>query len=731
MNPFKIFRRRKNNVQSLANVDELIGWHATGINTLEYYRDNQYENGYGSISKIVNTFMDIKPYTVNEKGDRVESNLQTRLYHPNRDMSSSDFREALAVMSLIHDRVFILCWRNEAGEAKPGGVITAQNLAGFTFLENPIVTIINGKKLYTYKGSSYTEDEVIELKDINPYNLHKGFSPAKAASKWASIDDYIAAYQTGFFKNGAIPAGQFIITASTPQEFNDEVDKLEAKHKGAGKNNNIVYVHRPMDREGKPSSAKIEWIPFNVQNKDLSLEALFEQVNKKIDSTYGVPAEIRGILSNSNYASVTVAERIFIKYVVKPFTQKVYTRFTHQLNRITGGMGIAISFELEVPGLADEEKVEEETKKIRDERVQFYLERGYTLTSIKNYLETDDITALELTAPVKEEANDDVDMGDEVDGAPDVPDGAGDGTELYAKFAKVRPIVRAESANPDVDQQLIPYEQQISDLLNTQINKQAARMASTVQDAVEEATEEENDDLTNAILAILMSLMIMRGNAVYNESLRNALNQGFDVTGTTKYSAPMPEEMEKQLKEFVKGFNDDTANEISTTVASAVAAGVSAVAIRAMLQNFASTQGYRVNRFAQNEAWTANQTAKLGALEQITDELNQKQTIVGFKTWLIQPGACPICTPYNGEKVEIASFFSNGLKMPPLHVQCRCDMQESWEKQTVQDVVEKNLHCKDCDRFLGTTTQDTYTDKIKCANSKCKALEIPIIKESE
>jgi phage portal protein BeeE len=413
------------------DVNDIVGWHTTGINTLDYYRDNQYENGYGSISKIVNAFMDVLPYVVDENGDRVEkSNVLNRLYHPNQDMSSLDFRQALGVMSLVHDRVFILVWRLEGGISKPGGQITPQNLAGFTFLENPVVTLVNNKKIYTYMGATYTEDEVIELKDINPYNIHKGFSPAKAAAKWATIDDYIAAYQTGFFKNGAVPAGQFIITASTTQEFDDEVDKLQAKHRGAGKNNNIIYVHRPTDREGKPSNAKIEWVPFNVQNKDLSLQAIFDQANKKIDSVYGVPAEIRGILSNSNYASVNVAEKIFIKYVVKPFTKKIWTRFTHQLNRITGGLGVAISFKLEVPGVVDEEKIEEETAKIRDERVQLYLERGYTLTSIKSYLETGDLTELESNTPAEDEDNADVDEGDEVEDAPDAADGSGDGRAL-------------------------------------------------------------------------------------------------------------------------------------------------------------------------------------------------------------------------------------------------------------------------------------------------------------
>src|SRR5690606_30000075 len=44
--------------------------------------------------------------------------------------------------------------------------------------------------------------------------------------------------------------------------------------------------------------------------------------------------------------------------------------------------------------------------------------------------------------------------------------------------------------------------------------------------------------------------------------------------------------------------------------------------------------------------------------------------------------------------------------------------------------VEKELHCSACDRFLGTTTQASYQDKIKCSNSKCKALEVPTVKEA-
>lgn len=732
MNPIKNFlnnRKVKNlttdQLQKLQN--DLVGWHTTGFNTLDFYKDNQYENGYGSIIKIVNTFSDVMPYTVDENGEKVSSNLHNRLYHPNGDMSSMDFREALAVMSLVHDRVFILVWRLEGGEAKPGGEITPDNLAGFTFLEDPIITLVDNKKIYTYRGATYTEDEVIELKDINPYNLHKGYSPAQAASKWATIDDYIAAYQTGFFKNGAVPAGQFIITAKTPEEFNDEVDKLEAKHKGAGKNNNIVYVHRPTDRDGKPSNAKIEWVPFNVTNKDLNMDALFEQANKKIDSVYGVPAEIRGILSNSNYASVNVAEKIFIKYVVKPFTKKVWTRFTHQLNRITGGLGVAISFELEVPGLVDEELITEQTKKHKDERVQLYLERGYTLISIKAYLDTDDLTMLEMANPIVEDDNADVDGGDEVEDSPDSADGTGDGrgvsnqveSELHCskcdrflgktKKSKYEdklkcsntkckalevPIIKqgeAISTNPkaqennspeSVEAELVPFEEQIEELLQNQIDIQVDRAVTSISDQVEEATDDENEELTEEILAILLAVNTLRGRETYDQALLDANNEGLDTSETSSYDAGLTEEDREWERGSVEGFNNDTASEVSEIIAAGIAVGLINSEIRRQLEDYKSGQGPRKNRYAKNESWRASELAGIRAMKQLNTELNIIQLVSTYKTWNIQVGACPICEPYADNTVRIDENFSGGIEAPPLHVNCRCILSYSITKQS-------------------------------------------------
>jgi len=406
-----------------------LGWNKIAMgSTYGEFKSNDYENAYPSITKITNKFMKIRPYAVNADGEKVSTTpaVINALYHPNKLNSSVEFREALSLMYLVHPKTHILVWRKEGGKIVPGGKITANNIAGFSFMEGVACVTVDGKTTYTIttqRGSAtYTDDEVITLRGLNPYRINTGgFSPTQAACKWTTIDDYIAQYQKGFFRNGAVPSGEFIITAATAKEFNDMVDKMQEKHRGADNNNNIIYTHRPIDKAtNKPAQAQVEWVPYSVSNRELSLKDLFDQANKKIDSSYGVPASIRGVGENNNYATARTDQQNFMENVVDPIALKIWTGFTHELNRITGGLGVAISYDIVIPQLADEEYVIEQRDQIRDERVQAWLDKGYSITSIKAYMDSGDLEDLEV-AEVTEVTEDDpdVDEGNEVSKSPD------------------------------------------------------------------------------------------------------------------------------------------------------------------------------------------------------------------------------------------------------------------------------------------------------------------------
>lgn len=156
----------------------------------------------------------------------------------------------------------------------------------------------------------------------------------------------------------------------------------------------------------------------------MSLETIFKQVNDKIDSTFGVPASIRGVNDNNTYASVKVDERIFVRWTLRPFATKIWTRFTHELNRITGGLGVAITFDIEIPSIADEEKIEAERKNVEADVIIKMLDRGYSLDSIVDAFEFSNAYKL-LEKGADDEAtieNDkpDVDTGDEVEDSPEL-----------------------------------------------------------------------------------------------------------------------------------------------------------------------------------------------------------------------------------------------------------------------------------------------------------------------
>ena len=336
-------------------------------------RNGSYDNTYPNIARIAEAIAEINPIAINSRGEEINPapRLLQILARPNREMSGTDFMETLATMLLVHPKVYLLVWHRNGTELATGANL--DNFAGLTFMENVAESVVDGVSTYRMGGKTYSEQEVVTLSlAVNPYRINDGYSPSIASKKWATTDDFIAEYHNAQFRNGAVPAGQFTITAPSVAIYNDIVDRMQEQFRGARKAGNIMYVHRPTSSiDGKPESAAIEWTPFAQTNKELTLEAVYNQANHKIDTIFGVPEEIKGHLSNSNYASAEVADYVFARRVVYPKLVKIYSRLTHEFNRIFGGMGFALSFNYELPMLTD-------TRKLQAEALKTMIEAGFT-----------------------------------------------------------------------------------------------------------------------------------------------------------------------------------------------------------------------------------------------------------------------------------------------------------------------------------------------------------------
>lgn len=391
----------------------------------DHFKSDEYASHYPNVRPITNELMSIVPHAIDKNGKPVKHPALDALFHPNKRDSLPMFMEKLGVSVLALDYTYLLVWRREGKEAKPGGEFGTggSNIAGFTFLECPGVEYRDGRIYYKMGAQEFTEDEVIAIPGgAKPGNLYAGYSPAMAAAKWATLDGYIADFQNGFFENNAIPAGVFKVAAPTVKEYVDMVDQLKERHHGAGNNNNVSYTHVPIDDQGKQAPAQVEWIPFAQSNKDIDFEPLLQHVDNRLSESYGVSSIIKGVDRAAKYSNAEVSENGFIKRAVKPLALRIYSQITHELNRMTGGLGVSITFKLEVPAISDAELVKAKTKREEVAMIKEFIDMGYSLDSAVDALQVSQsykLLKLGSGQAVIENDKPDVDEGNEVNRSPD------------------------------------------------------------------------------------------------------------------------------------------------------------------------------------------------------------------------------------------------------------------------------------------------------------------------
>jgi len=638
-------------------------------------KNGSYDNTYPSISRIADAIAEVEPIAIDASGKEVKhAHLLEVLNHPNKEMCSTDFMEALAVMLLVHPKVHLLVWRKGAnGELEAGGNITEQNIAGLTFMEDVSERIVGGKSEYGINGKVFTEDEVISLSlAVNPYHLADGYSPSVASKKWATTDDYIAEYHNAQFRNNARPAGMLTIVADSAEEFNEAVDTIEAKFRGASNAGNTIYNMRPSQTlEGKPAPAKIEWTPFAQTNKDLTLEPVYNQANRKLESVFGVPEEVRGHLQNSNYASAEVADYIFSRRVIYPMLVKIYSKLTHELNRVTGGMGYALSFHYEVPMLTD-------TRKLQAEALKTMIDAGFTVES--------SVEALRLPESYKglqkEQKASKTDTADKselmtITKSLDIEEPEEPPTFTRQKEDLVSPNLLV--AYDHITRSIITHiADEVSALIEANaednLEKQLDALEASLLRAFENDTKIQKD-----IQSIQTELDGLRQTHQTAQEVVLTEQLGVDVSYTST-------EIKTRVAEIVAGDLQDSYKAMTHNLLNATALIIynqepdDTDGIYEELERLAERQHWRAVRFGFTE-----QQLVIGFVAQAMWEWAQKEyNFKGYKTWHISPlspAPCEECIKTNGEQARITEKFSNGVMYPPLHPNCYCYLTYSVERK--------------------------------------------------
>nr|UVX77884.1 MAG: portal protein [Bacteriophage sp.] len=365
-------------------------WQPLGGNIIPMH--DTYGTIFPYVSAIAQRFSTIIPYAVTTDGRKLEPApaALTALYAPNDTYSCLEFLKLIASSILTQSHIDILIWTTEG----PGGNITPNNITGYTILPTTSRVYNSSRSDWYHRVTmdlgdgprqyEFTRDETISLSySRHPNDPTRGVSPAMTIKKWANVDDMIADYERGFFGNNAVPAGMLGIVSENTEDFQRNRARLENTFRGAGNNNGIVYNMVPVDpTTHKPSTAsKLIWTPFQNSNDTLDLQTVSNVVNTRLANALAVPDIIRGIDNGQTYANAEMAERSFIENTLKPLCMTVWDKWQFELDRITGGLGYGITFDLNLPAQTEVERIQAETQQIRVNTLIQLVNLGATVES--------------------------------------------------------------------------------------------------------------------------------------------------------------------------------------------------------------------------------------------------------------------------------------------------------------------------------------------------------------
>ena len=641
---------------------------------------SDYKANFADVRAVAMRFDKVVPYAVDLNGNRIDPAPRpiAKLFNPNADMNYYTFVDYLASVILTQPRCLIrVVWARNSNGAELAH--TSDNIAGYVFI--PWDSKINrgdGSVYYQYNngaGSIETAqtDSVMEFNySMDTESYGTGVSPAQASKKWATIADYIADYQAGFFQNGAKPEGMFIITARTSADYKKAKDALEAVHnRGSRGHNSYSYSFRPMDENGKPLGAtSLEWVSFGQTNRDLTLSDLLAKVQERQDSAYGVPAIARGNDATATYANANVSDRN-LALLVEWLLNRVWYQFYHEIDRVTDDkLTWDIRFDYDVPALADAEKVKADTDTARVNAMIALVNAGATPTAAAAALGLDkkwqDLTLEPQTA---------IGMGDQP---------TDDGTD--------QPEQPAEASEPRVVEnrrfkgdKLTPRQK-----LSRCIERENRRLLSAILAKRNDYTPTQNeiDNFANEMAGILEPLAVDT-----QTSIIKALARQFAL----ELPEHMPTAMDSKrwwdrISTVARGHDEYIAARIGKAIIKAETDGLTQSETKKLLEKIVGPE--EAEEMARNEIVNSERYAHLEA-DRVLADVNG---VVCYKTWVahIDDRTCGLCKKMNGVTKRLDEPFAKAgdvieagdtsyaidwldLDCPDAHNRCRCTFSETFK----------------------------------------------------
>lgn len=650
---------------------------------------SDYENLFAQVRPLIDEMKCIMPYGVTDRGTKLPENKTPELAwlkNPNDDMGWAEFADLMFATWLTEDELDIHVWKDKRDRVMAYTVIPPECriYLGYGRWEWQVMTTEGIEVL--------DENQVMRLRfSRSPRNIQRGVSPASAVRIWAQIDDLIAQYQRAYFENGAIPATITFITASTPEKYDEIRKELERKLKGARNRNKTVYAWRQFDNDTGQSVDQVEVKTIQGNNSTLAIKEIVDIVNDRLNKSIGVSNFILGDDSSAKYDNAELSDHQFTKRRVYPALVSFWNQFQHELDRITGGLGYGISFDLEIPELTERVKAKAEIARIRGEALVNLISAGASGESAAEALGLPDnwlvaaqgIYSKGLTGGLISPVAIDYEAPGSVNPTKD--------KEKNSPKESVADVIHGHSCtchhSLDALPEMTAEEQKLYDLLlelaGSLMDQSDPKNSIDIDEVISKMVDILEEDAMMGEMEGAEALKLLAKEDVANEIINTISN------GEIYVSQALKERITARAKQLANGYADYTRQIVEDTLAGSESLTANEIAKR--LKEVLPKA--RAEMIARNETVYA---IKSGRLEQ--DELLAKK--YGLKVKLVwrtsgDNKVCPVCAAMEGQTIDLGKAFSDVIetddgeiigwehsnwndngKIPDAHVNCRCYFDE-------------------------------------------------------
>lgn len=622
---------------------------------------SDYENLFAQVRPLIDEMKCVMPYGVGKNGARLPEARTPELAwlkNPNDDMGWAEFADLMFATWLTEDELDIHLWKDKRG-----------NVIGYTVIP-PECRIYLGYGRWEWQVMTTDGVEILDEEQVmrlrfsrSPRDAQRGVSPASSVKVWAQIDDLIAQYQRAYFENGAIPATITFITASTEAKYLATRKELESKLKGARNRNKTVYAWRQFDNDTGQSVDQVEVKTIQGNNSTLAIKEIVDIVSDRLNKAVGVSNFILGDDSSAKYDNAELSDHQFTKRRVYTALVSFWNQFQHELDRLTGGLGYGISFDIEIPELTEREKAKAEIARIRGEALVNLISAGSSAEAAVQALDLPDTwtaaaqgvynkgLAGQLLAPVAI----DYDAPKPVKSTNDGKEDESEPTDPLENLETID-IIHGHNCSChhslDALPEMTAEEKAVYNLLielGEALMDQGEKSVD-IDKVIAEMTAILEEDAKNGAIEGAKALEMLADKDIAGEILKTISN------GEVYISQALSDRLATRANSLVKGYADvvqEKMNEVllseETLSASEIASRLSDVMPRS-----------RAELIARNETVYA---IKSGRLEQ-DEKLAEKYGLQVKLVWRTSHDSkvCPICAAMDGETVDLGKAFSDVVK---------------------------------------------------------------------